>query len=111
MRPTGTYGRNVRAAALVLVSVLVLVPAVTRAFDRAASSSTVRAGFSFKRSVDRPPDKLLISPDAIAAPGDPPIHVESPCGHRSSVAAADLSIFCLYLSTPRPLRAPPHASA
>jgi len=106
-----TTDRKVRTAVLAVVAVLVLVPAVTRAFDRAGTSSTVRAGFSFKRSVDRPPEKLSISLDAIATPRVAPIQLDDRSPRRLPITTVHLSPACLYISTPGPFRAPPQAAA
>jgi hypothetical protein len=103
----GTYGRTFRAAALLLVSVLVAVPAVTRAFDRGGSGSTARSGFSFKRSVDRPPDKRSIAPDLMAAPGAALVELDLRAHHASFVSAADPASDIRYIAAPGPLRAPP----
>ena len=107
----GSYGGKFRAAALLLVSVLVAVPAVTRAFDRWGSSSTARAGFSFKRSVDRPPDKRFIAPDLMADPSAPRVELDRPAHHISFLSAAEPPNDSRYVASPGPLRAPPSANA
>jgi len=94
-----------RARFFCLIAVLICVPALTRV-HQPLDPSKASASFSFRKSVDHPPDKMG-APALTATVSTPLLSDDEPCVHPAPAAA--VAYHSQVDDSPDSLRGPPQA--
>jgi hypothetical protein len=92
-----------RARLFCLIVVLICVPALTRV-HQPLDPSKAGASFSFRKSVDHPPDKMG-APSLTAVVATPLATLDAPCVHPAPIAA--VAYHSQVEDSPDSLRGPP----